>query len=204
MQSVFNNYKRTPVTDLIQKLDEHSVGELMDFYRPLLRELAERQWCPKLQRRYGVSDAIQNTWLAISRFAPREHFKNRRHFASFLTTSLGNQIKSLRRTLHSKKRDIAKETEFGESQPIESIPDRNEYYQLDRLVEKELACATLAVLLRQPREIQRLIRWRFRKGMTFAEIAAKIDRKADDVRYLINTCLSEMSREIRSEYILSI
>ena len=79
------------------------------------------------------------------------------------------------------------------------IADRKDHNQLDVMIQKEMVCATLVALLKQPREIQRLLRWRFRKGMSYAQIGAKIERNADDVRYLISTCLREISREVRSE-----
>lgn len=93
--------------------------------------------------------------------------------------------------------------ELNSTQEIESIPNLKEVDQVDRLIRQELARSILIVIHKQPREIQRLLRWRFRKGMSFSQIGAKIDRKADDVRYLINTCIREISSEVRSQYAFS-
>lgn len=188
-----------PVTDLVQAFDADSIGELMSYYQPLLRQIAQEHWCSKLRRRYGISDAIQNTWVSLTRHSPRRRFDNRHQFTAYIACSLGNQIKSLRRKVSAKKRGTDKETDLGEIPLFDVIADLKDPNQLDVLIQKEMVCATLAALLKQPREIQRLLRWRFRKGMSYAQIGAKIERNADDVRYLINTCLQEISREVNSK-----
>ncbi|MFY8072831.1 MAG: RNA polymerase sigma factor [Pirellula sp.] len=188
-----------PVTDLVQAFDADSIRELMSYYHPLLRQIAQEHWCSKLRRRYGISDAIQNTWVSLTSHSPKRRFDNRGQFTAYLACSLGNQIKSLRRRVSAKKRGTDQETDLGEIPIIDVIADQQDHNQLDVLIQKEMVCATLAALLRQPREIQRLLRWRFRKKMTYAQIGAKIERNADDVRYLINTCLREIAREVRSE-----
>jgi DNA-directed RNA polymerase specialized sigma24 family protein len=66
------------------------------------------------------------------------------------------------------------------------------------VIEKEFLTEVLQVLLRLPRELQRLIRWRFRKGMTYPEIALKIDRTEDDVRHLVDKCVNDICRELRN------
>lgn len=200
MQSLASRPKHcVPITDLVLSFDADSIGELMSYYQPLLRQIAQEHWCSKLQRRYGISDAIQNTWIALTSHSPKRRFDNRGQFTAYLACSLGNHIKSLRRGVSAKKRGCDKETDLGETSLAEAIADHQNYDQLDGLIQKELACSTLAALLKQPRELQRLLRWRFRKGMTYAQIGEKIDRNADDVRYLITTCLREIAREVRSE-----
>jgi len=194
---------RSPITDLARVLDENAIDELISYYGPLLSVIANRHWCNNLRSQFGVSDAIQNTWMAVARKAPKHHFKNRQHFLSYLSTTLRNQIRKLQRKLAAKKRGFDEMLELNSTQEIESIPNLKEVDQVDRLIRQELARSILIVIHKQPREIQRLLRWRFRKGMSFSQIGAKIDRKADDVRYLINTCIREISREVRSQYAFS-
>ena len=167
-----------PVTDLVQAFDADSIGELMSYYQPLLRQIAQEHWCSKLRRRYGISDAIQNTWVSLTSHIPKRRFDNRGQFTAYLACSLGNQIKSLRRRVSAKKRGTDKETDLGEIPLFDVIADLKDPNQLDVLIHKEMVCATLAALLRQPREIQRLLRWRFRKGMSYAQIGAKMSAAA--------------------------
>lgn len=194
---------RSPITDMARVLDENAIDELISYYGPLLSVIANRQWCSHLRSQFGVSDAIQNTWMAVVRNAPKEHFKNRQHFVGYLTTTLRNQIRKLQRKLTAKKRGFDEKADWDEAQEIDSIPNFQEADPIDRLIQQELARSVMIVLHRQPREIQRLLRWRYRKAMSYSQIGAKIDRKADDVRYLINTCIREISREVRSQYVFS-
>jgi DNA-directed RNA polymerase specialized sigma24 family protein len=66
------------------------------------------------------------------------------------------------------------------------------------LIEKEFLAEVLQVILQLPRELQRLLRWRFRKGMTYSEIAIRIDRTEDDVRHLVDKCVNDVCRELRN------
>jgi RNA polymerase sigma factor (sigma-70 family) len=68
---------------------------------------------------------------------------------------------------------------------------------LDQLIEQELVVDTLQAMLRLPRELQRLLRWRFRKGMTYGEIAEKIDRTEDDVRRLVEKCVRALCLDLQ-------
>ena len=204
MQAVLGHPRcQSPITDMARTLDEDSLSELICYYGPLLSAVADRNWCKNLRPQFSISDAIQNTWMAVARHAPKEHFKNRHHFLSYLTTTLRNQIQKLKRTISAKKRGLDDVSQFNEPQEIESIPNLKETDHTERLIQQELARSILIVLHKQPREIQRLLRWRFRKGMTYSQIGAKIDRRADDVRYLINTCIRQISNEVRSQYAFS-
>lgn len=188
-----------PITDWVRKFDDESVRELMEHYRPLLYEIARRQWDRRYQRRIDPSDALQLTWSSITETTRRVDFQNRAHFVGFLTRTLGNHLVNIRRTLYAKKRSVACETEEceGMEHPAVNIAD-DDPSVLDRLIEKEFLTDVLKALLGMPRELQRLLRWRFRKGMTYSEIALKIDRSESDVRHLVDKCLNGLIRKLGS------
>jgi len=191
--------ENAPITDWVRKFDDASVRELMQHYRPLLYEIARRHWDRRYQRRIDPSDALQLTWSSIAETSRQVGFQNRAHFAGFLTRTLAQHLVNIRRSLYAKKRSVAREVDACET-PSDPLVDlaSNDPTVLDKVIEKEFLTEVLQVLLRLPRELQRLIRWRFRKGMTYPEIALKIDRTEDDVRHLVDKCVNDICRELRN------
>jgi RNA polymerase sigma factor (sigma-70 family) len=189
-----------PVTDWINKFDEESIQELMNHYKPLLREIIRRHWDRRLQRRVGVSDVMQLTWISIATQNERKRFLRRESFVGFLKKTLINHLVNTKRSSFAKKRSLAREFNevLGKDQDLYLIA-KGSPSALDQLIERELAYETLKAILQLPRELQRLLRWRFRKGMSYSEIAGKIDRKEDDVRYLIDKCVNVIAREMRTK-----
>lgn len=187
-----------PITDWIRKFDDESVRELMLHYRPLLHEVARRHWNRRFQPRLDPSDAVQLTWTSMALNVRKTQFENRDHFMRFLMKTLGNHLVNIHRSLYAQKRSVARELELHgsfERGGLEvATPSEN---ALDQLIELELVTDTLRAVLRLPRELQRLLRWRFRKGMSYSEIGRKIDRSESEVRHLVDKCLNTICRELR-------
>jgi RNA polymerase sigma factor (sigma-70 family) len=144
------------------------------------------------------SEALQLTWASVALQAPRVRFVNRYHFLVFLTKTLRNHLISIHRSLYAQKRSVALEVELADGCECNLIDNAtDESSVLDKLIEKEFASATLQAMLRLPRELQRSLRWRFRKGMTYSEIAAKIACSESEVRHMIDQCIRSIGREIQ-------
>jgi RNA polymerase sigma factor (sigma-70 family) len=67
---------------------------------------------------------------------------------------------------------------------------------LDTLLNPEICERLHASLNQLPRELQRVLRWRFRKGMTYKQIGERLDRTEDDARMLVNRCLARVRSEV--------
>lgn len=188
-----------PITDWVRKFDNESVRELMLHYRPLLYEIATSHWNRGFQARIDPSDALQLTWTSMTQSVERTSFENRHHFAGFLMKTLNHHLVSLHRSLYAKKRSVAREVPLSEESSGTALATAmDEPNALDRLIDQELARETLHAILRLPRELQRLLRWRFRKGMTYSEIAVMIGRSEHDVRHLIDKCVKAICRDLRT------
>jgi RNA polymerase sigma factor (sigma-70 family) len=189
-----------PVTAWLRKFDEASLQELMLHYRPLLHEIAKRNWNRRYQPRLDPSEALQLTWASVALQAPRVRFVNRYHFMVFLTKTLRNHLISIHRSLYAQKRSVTREIELACVENRNLIdPTTHESSVLDDLIEREFLSATLRAMLRLPRELQRLLRWRFRKGMTCSEIAVKIGCSESEVRHMIDRCIRSIGRELRQQ-----
>jgi RNA polymerase sigma factor (sigma-70 family) len=72
-------------------------------------------------------------------------------------------------------------------------PDTN---PLDRLLSEENCHRLHVAVERLPVELQRLLRWRFRKGMTYKQIGERLQRSENDVRMLITRCLARVKSDV--------
>ena len=191
-----------PITDWARRMDDESLMELIRHYQPLLKVLARRNWDKRLKSKVDPSDALQQTWTSISKNAGKTHFEDRRHFYSYLRKVLINQITDMKRLLlKCQKRSGGTDVVvFVETDPsiYECLVPRHHRINpaLQEIADRELAEHTLFALLRLPRELQRMIRWRFRKEMTYEQIAQKLGRHPDTIRHVINKCLKSLEKDL--------
>ena len=194
-----------PITDWARRLDEESLLELIRHYQPLLKVLAKRSWDKRLQSKIDPSDALQQTWTSISKHAGKTHFEDRRHFYSYLRKVLRNHITDIKRLLlQSQKRSDGREIVFAENDRFLHASLDARYLRIkppiQQITDREMAEHTLLAILRLPRELQRLIRWRFRKEMTYEQIAQRLGRRPDEIRYVINKCLKGLEKDLRQRF----
>jgi len=186
------------VSTLLRRGDMAALNDLMDWYRPLLMALANRDLDPILRSKVDVSDIVQETCHDVVRSFSELQADNRGQFVGFLKTVLKNKLTDLRRRfLLSKKRCVFQELPLGDlpSSQLVWLSGVNPSPMEDMLRNED--CDRLKVVLgRLPRELQRLLRWRFRKGLTYREIGLKISRSDDNVRVLINRCLDRVRAEV--------
>jgi RNA polymerase sigma factor (sigma-70 family) len=189
------------VTDCVRSFSDDDLRELMQFYRPLLREIIRRRWDRRLQRRLDPSDAVQSTWISVAKSVGRRSFVDRNEFSSYLIKVLCNQLESFRRMVLAQRRAATRD--LGECDfPFDNLPDVPDEGMdvLDEMIRLELLQDVMSVILKFPRELQRLMRWRFRKGLTYVAIGAKIGRSGDEVRYLVDQCVRDICRQLPAAY----
>jgi DNA-directed RNA polymerase specialized sigma24 family protein len=63
-----------------------------------------------------------------------------------------------------------------------------------------MATDLLKAVLRLPRELQRLLYWRFRKEMTYQQIGEKLGRSDDQVRHLVAYCVQQIRQDLQRNY----
>lgn len=184
------------VSERLKNRTSHAIDDLIVWYEPLLREMADRQLDVGLRRKVAVSDIVQEACTDVVRGFASLKAVNRGQFYAYLRTVMHNTLEDARRRFkRTGKRQIRQEVTLGHShaanlhedlaaQPIEQLIHQETYQQLK------------ASLGKLPRELQRLLRWRFRKQMTYKEIGEKLHRSEDDIRMLIKRCLARIRPEI--------
>ena len=194
-----------PITEWVHRFDDESINELMRHYRPLLRAIVARNWNHHFQQRFDPSDAVQLAWTSIATRAPKKNFKDRKHFGAYLVNTLRSQLVDIHRMLFAEKRRVTNEVTFSNAGFAEDFDGITEdIAALDKLIHRELAHDVLQSILRMPRELQRLLRWKFRKGMTDKQIAQKIGSNERKVRTLIRKCVREITYDVRRKHPISL
>jgi DNA-directed RNA polymerase specialized sigma subunit len=67
-----------------------------------------------------------------------------------------------------------------------------------------MATDLLKAVLRLPRELQRLLYWRFRREMTYQQIGEKVGRSDVQVRHLVTCCVQQIRKDLQAKYRLDI
>jgi len=189
------------VSELLHRRDAAALEDLVTCYRPLLRALADRDLDSILRPKVDVSDVVQETCVDVVRGFSSMEARSRGQFINYLKALLKHRIQDVRRRfLFSQKRSVLRETTMS---PLGSEVDvdvsDSVVMPLDELVDGEYRDRLRLVLGRLPRELQRLLWWRFRKEMSYREIGAKLDRTGDDVRMLVQRCLARIRPEVFSD-----
>lgn len=186
------------VTEWLSRRDPQAINELMQWCRPMLRAIADKSLDQVLKRRVDASDMVQETCADVSIAMNRIETANRHQFWDYLKTSLCNKIEDARRRyVIAKRRSVYREV----VEPSDRLSSKEwlmkiEREPLEQLIHDETCQQIIVAFGRLPRELQRVLRWRFRKGWTYVEIGKRVGRSEDDVRMLILRCLSSVRREV--------
>ena len=189
---------RADISELLSRRDPSALEDLISWYRPLLKGMANRDLDRLLRSKIDASDIVQETCRDVARVFPSLRTTNRSQFVAYLSTVLKHKIEDVRRRfLICKKRSIYRE------RPIETIGRNVENRMVDgddcpieNLLNQEVCERLDFAMGRLPPELQRVLRWRFRKGMTYKQIGGKLDRSDDDVRMLVNRCLARLRSDV--------
>lgn len=189
---------KADVSELLFRRDSAALEDLITWYRPLLKGMADRNLDLLLRSKMDASDIVQDTCSYLVRAFPDLKATNRLQFVAYVTTVLKHRLEDLRRRfLLSQKRNVYRERTIAGSQlDNESKFADGDMAVLDKLLDQEVCDRLYVALNRLPRELQRVLRWRFRKEMTYQKIGEKLQRSDDDVRMLVKRCLVRLKSEV--------
>lgn len=186
------------VSELLIQRDEVAIEKLIEGYRPLLKAMADRNLDRYLKCKIDASDIVQDACSDIARNFATIEATNRFQFISYVTSVIKHKIADVqRRFLGAEKRNLFRERPM--SVLGGNVAERDAYADetpLDSLINEELCNRLHIAVGRLPRELQRVLRWRFRKGLTYKQIGEKLDRSENDVRMLIYRCLNRIRMDV--------
>lgn len=187
-----------PVTDMLWNRDSDALEKLIEWYRPLLREIAEGMLGKTLAAKVDASDIVQDTLDGISNGFKNHNLQNRSEWKGYLRRVLARRVADVRQHfLRTRKRDIRREQiDLQHEAIMQSVVDPRAESPLDKLISDEFAHKAIHAFKRLPKELRKVLRWRFRKEMTYEEIGNRVGRTPDAVRMLVNRCVLAIRKEI--------
>ncbi|GAB5405636.1 MAG: sigma-70 family RNA polymerase sigma factor [Aureliella sp.] len=182
------------VNELIERVRQggaDSLGELLNLYRGYLNVLAKPQVNGRLARRVDASDIVQDTMLAAHRDFESFRGRSEAELVAWLRQILAHAVShAVERHIRAQKRDVRREV------PLNSLPANHSSAGLadfladqgvspsDEIGNRELSNHLTEQLAKLKPDYRQIIIYRNLQGLSFEEIAEKMDRKAGALRML--------------------
>ena len=188
-----------PITQWVRRSDDEALAEVMKHYRPMLLAIARQGWDRRFQARADLSDAVQQAWSAVALKLPKKNFACREEFQVYLIKTIRSQLISLRRFLiRTQKRSVVREVRLeDDSVDHQAFQRQPSVTPLDQVIQQEFSRLALDAIRKLPRELQRLLILRFRRGLTYREIAERMHRSEDEARRLVDHAVCLIRKDIR-------
>jgi RNA polymerase sigma factor (sigma-70 family) len=189
-----------PVSELLAKKDAEALEQLLTWYRPFLREIAEELLGKRLHQKIDASDLVQETLSNVAVGFPSVRVKTREQWKDYLYRVVARKVADARKFFFAnRKRDIQREIDGSKlAECFEEMIDEHADKPIDEMIHREFAREVLLIVKRLPKEIRKILRWRYRKGMTYEQIGTRVKRSKDDVRMLIRRCIETIRKELES------
>ncbi len=186
-----------PTSDFIERLnsarqgDKDRQGEFLDNFRGYLKKIAQDHIGAGLNAKLSASDLVQSAIIDAQQSLPTCRATNRDQFKSWLKQIILNDIVNRIRYFRRQKRDIGLEKQLSgdvvggvESPDVAAINRENEKRLLTAI--DQLADHHQKVLLMYHRE-----------GLSFVEIASKMNRSPDAIRMTWNRAVVKLTRALK-------
>ena len=187
------------VSERLRNRDSSAIDDLIVWYQPLLREMADQQLDVGLRRKVGVSDIVQEVSTDVFRGFSSLKAVDRVQFYAYLRSVMHNTLEDARRRFkRTAKRRIRLEVALSQSR-CANLHEHVDNRPIEKMMNDETYQQLRNAIIKLPSELQRLLRWRFQEQTTYKDIGLKLSRSEDDVRMLIKRCLARIRPEISSD-----
>jgi RNA polymerase sigma-70 factor (ECF subfamily) len=167
--------------------DATTLGMLLDSYRDYLTLLARLQIGRRLQGKVDAADLVQETFLEAHRHFVRFRGSSEAELVAWLRQLLATSLAHLiRHYCGTQRRDIRLERDLGEELEESSrLLDRGliapQSSPSQRAVRREQAVLLAKALKRLSEDYREVIVMRHLEGLTFPEIARRLEKSVDSV-----------------------
>jgi RNA polymerase sigma-70 factor (ECF subfamily) len=199
---------RPPPEDLLGRAragDAEARGRLLEGYRSYLTLLARVQLGRDLRGKVDPSDLVQETFMEAHRdfrqFHGEAETELRAWLRRLLATSLADQVRRYRGT---RQRDLRLERQLAanldrSSQALERgllAPGSSPSARVER---REEAVRLAEALERLPADYRDVLLLRHFQGLTFTEIASRLDRTLESVKHIWLRSLARLRQGLEGE-----
>ena len=169
------------------------IGELLETCRPYLLAIALAELPTELHGKLGASDIVQETLVrgmqGFGEFQGRSSEELARWLRKILLNHLANEVKRYRTEKRQVDRERPADSKLADARqpsPSGAALSREEW---DRLA---------SAIARLPEEMQRVIHWRHRDNLSFAEIGERLGKSEDAAGKVWAKALERLQRELRT------
>src|SRR5262245_7859779 len=179
--------------------DQSALGRLMQLYQGYLTLLARMQIDRRLQGKVDASDLVQETFLEAHRDFRQFRGETEAEFAAWLRRILATNIANLvRRFKATRQRDLRLERKLtleleASSRLLARGLAASQSTPSEQVVRREQAVILADALERLPRHYREVIVLRQLEGLSFPEVARRLERSLDSVKNLWARALARLS-----------
>jgi RNA polymerase sigma-70 factor (ECF subfamily) len=180
--------------------DSEALGRLLELYRNYLTLLARTQIGRRLQGKVDASDLVQETFLAAHRDFGTCRATTEKELVSWLRKILAANLTDLvRHYCGAKRRDVRLERQLADelnessrAMNLEAMAQQSS--PSAQAVQREQAVLLADALQTLPADYREVIVLRHLEGLTFFEVARRMDRSLDAVEKLWVRALTRLRR----------
>lgn len=183
-----------------------AVGELLEHYRHYLYLLARARMSRLLQGRVDPSDLVQEAFLAAHRDFAAFRGQTEAELVAWLKQILVSRLADqIRRHVKAKARDVRLESWLADemdqsSQALaKALPAHHNSTPSKQAAERERAVLLAEALKELPAHYEEVIVLRHLEGLSFVDIARRMERSVDSVEKLWVRALARLRRTLESE-----
>ncbi len=185
--------------------DVEVLGRLLQGYRSYLRLLAEVEIGRRLQGKVDASDVIQEVFLDAHRYFPNFRGEVEPQFIRWLREILaGTMANIVRRYIGTKARDVRLEQAIAadidqSSQALGMVAVDPHSSPSQQVANAEQAFLVAEAMGRLPEDYRKVLTMRHLEGLTFPEIATRMERSVDSVEKLWIRGLAKLKKAFGGE-----
>jgi RNA polymerase sigma-70 factor (ECF subfamily) len=182
-----------------------ALGRLLELYRNYLGLLARLEIGRRLRGKVDESDLVQETFLEAHRHFGRFRGTTEAELMSWLRQILAGVVANLlRRYYGTQRRDVRLERELADdldrsSHALAGRLAARQSSPSQRAAQREQAVLLADALGRLPAAYQEVIILSHLEGLSFPEVARRMDRSVDSVKNLWARALAQLRRALRDE-----
>ncbi len=183
---------------LARRGDGRALGQLLELYRNYLTLLARLQIGRSLQGKADPADLVQETFLEAHRHFSRFQGTTEAELVAWLRRILAASLAHLvRRYCGTQRRDVRLERQLGDdldgsSRHLDQALVGRQSSPSQRAARREQAVLLADALGRLPADYREVLVLRHLEGLTFPEVAARMERSLDSVEKLWTRALARL------------
>jgi RNA polymerase sigma-70 factor (ECF subfamily) len=200
-----NAYSPEQLLVMARAGEPHALGQLLELYRRYLSLLARLQIGRRLQGKVDAGDLVQETFLQAHRNWGRFRGTTEKELLNWLRRILAARIADLiRHYLGSQRRDIRLERELEAELEQSSENLQGGLMAKQDSPSKQAAQREQGVLLANslsllPGDYREVLILRHLEGLTFPEVAQRMERTLDSVKSLWTRALERLRRSMKGD-----